>query len=813
MSTDHEHAAAGSSLASPHSLARSGAALCALLALALALACGSAPDRTPQPLSVEPARGDPAARTAIAIRGQGFFVDATVSAGGEGGDTVEARYRAWLDQVELEDVRWVSGNELAAVVPQGLELGDHDLLVEGPSQRQGTLAAAFRTAVPAPALASEASLSPAALAVGKTVTLTVTVRNAGDAAASGVLPAPELSRPDGLVLVESPPPQDVAPGAEALFTFSYRAASAGAVAVAVEARGTDAHSGGPAEAPRAEAGEVLIAAGAGLFGTLEVPSTIPIGEFTVTMKLANAGDTSLAGVTPSPLSNATGSTVTLVLVSGPAAPLELPAGAVATFTWRYQVSAAGTVRLQGSASGRDAGSGELLSTGTLTSESGAASAAEAIALASDPFGDGTPAAQLLVHQGKLVLAPAEDGASAVELSADGRVSRRFTLAFPKDVNRAGSTSTNSWKSAPPYPSIGAPGCQAGTSSCGPDNEAGRALWASGSLGGAEWILAAGGHSKEASYVYLGAASGSSLDFRYVDLSAAADLTHADALSAALFDGDRLYLGLAGERPSLLALSAAPAAPGLNPSKAQLLDLKLGDVSKVGKNHTVVDALAKFAGHLHLGNAGGLVRAKVEPPTRHEDFADCTPSASAWSAASSYETSKVSGLTPADRAIPAFATWHGQLFAARNTHGSYRAPQLWRCDPAASGDATACDRPDWSLAARDSSGSFSRMNDDSNGAMTLLAATPAWLYVGYDSALGIQLFRTQAASPRVEDFRGQGGCAAGNPWDCRGLGGGGLGDNRNRYILDAQVLTVDDVTALYVATGDGTGPVRVYRIVE
>ena len=107
-----------------------------------------------------------------------------------------------------------------------------------------------------------------------------------------------------------------------------------------------------------------------------------------------------------------------------------------------------------------------------------------------------------------------------------------------------------------------------------------------------------------------------------------------------------------------------------------------------------------------------------------------------------------------------------------------------------------------------------MNDLLNGAVTLLAATPSWLYLGYDSLLGIQVFRTSAATPvNAGDWRGAAGCLAGNPFTCHGIGGKGLGDSRNRRILDAQVLTVNGVTELYIATGTGTGPVRIYRIVE
>jgi hypothetical protein len=156
-----------------------------------------------------------------------------------------------------------------------------------------------------------------------------------------------------------------------------------------------------------------------------------------------------------------------------------------------------------------------------------------------------------------------------------------------------------------------------------------------------------------------------------------------------------------------------------------------------------------------------------------------------------------------------------VFAARNVQGDAAqpaaVPQLWRCDPTAG--PARCAPADWRLAAANASGDqlLTQLGDATNGAATVLAATPRWLYLGFDNgSTGVQLYRAAVAPAALGDFQGEAGCRPGTV-GCHGLGGNGFGDPTVTRIFDFRVFTVDGVTSLWIAAGDGSGPVRVYRI--
>ena len=177
---------------------------------------------------------------------------------------------------------------------------------------------------------------------------------------------------------------------------------------------------------------------------------------------------------------------------------------------------------------------------------------------------------------------------------------------------------------------------------------------------------------------------------------------------------------------------------------------------------------------------------------------------------SLASSKASDLEPADRAVPSMVTFGGHLFAARNTT---TGPQLWSCDPTRTGDTAQCDPGDWSLVAPNTSGDtrLTQFNDATNAAVTLLAATPQHLFVGFNnSSRGIVVYRTSnAAAATTADFTGRQACAASGGSGCHGLGGDGLGRGLTR-IFDGKALNFAGADFLYLAAGTGTSPVRIYR---
>jgi hypothetical protein len=202
-----------------------------------------------------------------------------------------------------------------------------------------------------------------------------------------------------------------------------------------------------------------------------------------------------------------------------------------------------------------------------------------------------------------------------------------------------------------------------------------------------------------------------------------------------------------------------------------------------------------------------------------DWSDSTPNALAYTAKPSLTTSKTSDLEPADRAIPAMASFNGRLYAARNTT---TGPQLWSCNPSS---GTECGPGDWSLVAANSVGGaqLTQFNDPDNAAITLLAATSQHLYVGFNNATrGAVIYRAALPSPpanpaalNISQFQGRLGGPAVDPscsgpgTACTGFGGDGLGIGATR-IYDGKVFNLSGAENLYVAAGTGTTPVRVVR---
>jgi hypothetical protein len=107
--------------------------------------------------------------------------------------------------------------------------------------------------------------------------------------------------------------------------------------------------------------------------------------------------------------------------------------------------------------------------------------------------------------------------------------------------------------------------------------------------------------------------------------------------------------------------------------------------------------------------------------------------------------------------------------------------------------------------------LTQLNNGSNTAITLLAATSAHLYVGYNDAGGIQIWRTASATASsISDFSGRTGCTAGAS-GCQGVGGNGLGNGSTR-IFDSKVLNFSGQDWAYVSAGTGSTAPVVSRIV-
>lgn len=454
----------------------------------------------------------------------------------------------------------------------------------------------------------------------------------------------------------------------------------------------------------------------------------------------------------------------------------------------------------------------------------------------DPFGDGSSFTHVFGYRGQVHLGPNRDGTTVVRTNPDGSAPEIVRFRFPADVDPAGgSRSDNS--SPPPYPSIGFTGCERDTPACGPDNEDGRGLFASGTFGGREWLVAGGGLSGgNLDYIYMTSDTDATLDFHYVDMTDNTGGATKGFSSMRVFGG-RLYMGFpdtGGNRPYFLSLLRPPdpTTDGLdarqNGNGGTACDPALHDacylsaermpgVGNGGGNRAsmqMIDFLEPFGGLLYLGNNGGLMRSTVAAPLDYRgspgDWAAISPTATAYTAIESLTTELTADLTPADRAWPRAAGHGGALFAARNT---VLGPQLFRCAPATTPPAEACDAGDWTLVAPNTVGDarLTQLDDADNTHLAFVIANGAFLYVGFDNPTdGVAVYRTSAAAPSAADFRGEGGCVATAP-GCEGLGGDGFGSpTTNTRLFDAVSLRFSSRDYLYVTAGDGTGPVRVFR---
>ena len=517
-------------------------------------------------------------------------------------------------------------------------------------------------------------------------------------------------------------------------------------------------------------------------------------------------------------------------VSGPAgAAADSASGQEATLTWVYRVSSVGTVQLSATVTGTDANSGAPL---TAMSTSNIATVPEATLLASDPFGDGTPFAFATEYHGQLWLGPSAGGQGAVSMNLDGSGRQLLAFAFPRDVVASGTQSANGWAGAPPYPSIGALGCQ--TNSCG--LRSGQREWPRAvHLGDAGWRGVADCHRRqtrrEPELRVHDAGDHVPADVPVRGPEPAAHRRDAHGQRRGGAPGPlctSVPPGKGAQSPFLLVFTALPPAPGLDPSAgtyattlemSRMPYLGASGTPKNGSAVILVDALAAFSDRLYLANNGGFARSTNPLPrpytTFSSDWTTCTPAALVKTAIT---TGKQSDLQPADKAVPQLVAAGSRLFAIRNaylsgTSGSVGG-QLWRCTPTVldPGDAMPqCAAADWSLVVPDDGA-------DGRGPATVLAASSRYLDLGFNRAAGARVFRSANLAPTsLSDFTGQGGCTAGSA-GCQGLGGDGFGDPRNAHLLDARVST-DALgnTALFVTAGDPTvAPavtLRVYRIPE
>lgn len=685
-------------------------------------------------------------------------------------------------------------------------------------------AANMRVQLPA-TLGLSLTVPVVAVNVGQSFTVTLVASNAGASNANAVTPSALLVSGAGSASAPAPASAVVAGQGSQSFAYQCTGTAAGKLGFSGTAAGSDAVNGSALSASVTST-QVTVQTPSALTASLVIPLGIALADvFTAALTVTNTGDAAAQALVPT---IAASGTATVTQASGPlpAAPFMLAGHSSQTFAWTFAATGEGSLQLSAQASAVDATDGTAR---TATATSAAAPVAEVVQVASNPFGDGTPFSFLFEYTGQLWLGPSQSGAGAVSMNADGSGAQTVPWQLEHDAG-----ASNSFYAGKPSRTIGARGCAANTASCGPDNESGRALFFSGVVAGTEWLGVAGAHTNGgtdyARFVYFSSPgfplAAGAIDLAYSDLVSSPYLSQSTrgATAAAVFH-DRVYLGFQDAGGALVeALGALPTLPGTQAKNgSDLNDMGARNMTGVGggsgiDSMTVFGAPASDA--IYLANGNGLTRSLNSTPTRCgcvlflcltcPDWTDATPSDSRWSNRISITTAKTSDLEPADRAVAAMVTFKGRLFAARNTTSG---PQLWSCAPTQSGGQ--CGPADWSLVAANTVGDNkeSQFNDINNAAMTLLAATPQHLYVGFNNLVrGLVVYRTaNAILPAMSDFTGRLGCAA-SASGCAGFGGDGLGAGLTR-IYDGKALSFGGRDYLYAAAGTGVAPVRVFRAAQ
>lgn len=331
----------------------------------LAVACGGAgtdASLDPKPVSVTPSEGPATLATAVVISGTNFLARPVQSASG-GQPTVDTHHRAWIGNVELQDVVWVDAQTLQATVPAGVPPGAQPLVVENALGRRGELASAFL-------VRPNASLQ-AALAIGGTIdvgqeaTLTLTLTNPGTSPVANVAPAaPSVTVTSGapaITVVAGPTPSTIAsidPGQSAAFTWTLKGTAAGGATVSASAAGTDGFTqdpvSGSASAPIVVQQRVLAVTAFSVTASGVPQTTLSVGQaVTVTLTLKDNAEAAAAVSASTAVMAGLGTCG----ASSPPAPLTIASGASATLTWTCTASAPGSAALSATVTATDANTG------------------------------------------------------------------------------------------------------------------------------------------------------------------------------------------------------------------------------------------------------------------------------------------------------------------------------------------------------------------------------------------------------------------------------------------------------------------------
>lgn len=506
----------------------------------------------------------------------------------------------------------------------------------------------------------------------------------------------------------------------------------------------------------------------------------------------------------------------------------------------------------------------------------------------NPFSDSSSFGYLTDYNGKIYIGPNSLGNAAERFAYDGSAPESVSFSFAKDNNGSGSsdtsrnpaTSRDGGTAVPPFVSLGHHGCTSSGASaaanlstgCGPDNEDGRGVFATGTLGGTPYIFVGGarssayGTSPNFNYIYYSSDTAAGLNFKYIDLASITG-SKTSGTSSMLITGDRFWGGYAKVNAgayspdfgyvsfnsadsvgSCTAGASCDADDGTMGRRTYINYIpyfggnSLGGTQNSSPNWGYivgVDSMYVFNGYIYaangglhkVGHNGSIIRSTVASPTAQcSSPASCTQwtevaprSNSAWHGASSnwfsIELTRTYDLIPADRAFSMFAEFNGNLYVTRTicvtTASSATGISSSVSNVAGCTDGTDTNRRAqlWKCTPgadlKCDAADWTLVADDGNGITNFGDSGNRTITMVIKN--GSYLYVAFDNTSGMQVWR----TSTSNPGSSSGswekVGGNGFGDTANvKQFFSAVSVQSGGVYYLYVSTGNSGTPVRVYR---
>ena len=367
----------------------------------------------------------------------------------------------------------------------------------------------------------------------------------------------------------------------------------------------------------------------------------------------------------------------------------------------------------------------------------------------NPFEDDSDFGYLASYSARIYIGPNSKGNSAKRFKPDGSVPQKITFELNKDTTGTWQSSNTATTrdggiGVPPYVTMGYTGCTQNNANlatgCGPDNNNGRGLFTSGKINGTEHLFITGGRSAGRNYyLYWTKGTNEDLSFNYIDLSdafyntigGANVLGNRGTESITVFNnkvywispGDRTY------RPYQMKVFdlTAESVNSVNSRFMMLTWMKgFGYLAATNSNKAdiVGGTMHVYGDRLYIANSGSvsprwredwwdpweciqgdsydpgkceqtgsIIRSKTIDPGpctaagTCADWEDITPADIKYKTYFTDVLTKTADLIPADRPVPGFADYEGNLFMIRNACTTNR--WNWGCTSSECTDDTSC----------------------------------------------------------------------------------------------------------------------------